>query len=338
MGLDTRLAFTRWTLILPALILFTAAEPRQAPQSGRMLVLENERTLEGNIERVGDRYRVRRSVGELWVRAENVLRLCENRQEAYAYLRSRANLRDADEHLRLANWCRQNGMPDEEIKEVEQAVELRPNDAASRRWLRLLQHPNEKTAAISVKRSLEPAPASPVAIPVTREALSVFATRIQPILMNTCANCHANGRGGEFKLIRTFDNALTNRRSTQQNLVEVLNYVNKDNPQGSMLLTKAVSVHGKGSEMAQPPIRGRDLPVYKALDDWVRATIDTKAELQSHAPVATDTPTDIHLPIPENTGTKPASKSTEPASGSAIVPTDPFDPSVFNQQTHRAGK
>ena len=44
----------------------TTAGPATA---GRVLILENQRTLEGDVERVGDQYRVRRSTGEMWVAA-----------------------------------------------------------------------------------------------------------------------------------------------------------------------------------------------------------------------------------------------------------------------------
>src|SRR5262249_61959427 len=78
-----------------------AAEPAPNPETGRVLVLHNECTLEGDIDRVGDRYRIRRPVGETCVPAAAVLRLCADLDEAYQFLRGRTNLTDADEHLRL---------------------------------------------------------------------------------------------------------------------------------------------------------------------------------------------------------------------------------------------
>ena len=45
-------------------------------------------------------------MGETWVPAKNVLCLCDSLEDAYAFLRSRANPRDADERLRLARaWA-----------------------------------------------------------------------------------------------------------------------------------------------------------------------------------------------------------------------------------------
>src|SRR5262245_43108360 len=110
MSTKIRLALLALAVGAPAWMAFAASEPASVPKAGRVLVLDNERTLEGDIDRVGEQYRVRRPVGELWLPAENVLFLCDTREEAYAFLRARANLRDPDEHLRLAHWCHRQGL------------------------------------------------------------------------------------------------------------------------------------------------------------------------------------------------------------------------------------
>src|SRR5208282_2478509 len=68
-----------------------------ASATGKILVLDNERTLEGDIERIGEQYRIRRSIGETWLPGSQVLRLCNNAEEAYLFLRGRSNLNDPDE-------------------------------------------------------------------------------------------------------------------------------------------------------------------------------------------------------------------------------------------------
>src|SRR3954451_6476617 len=99
-----------------------------APQTGRVLILEDGRTLTGEIERDGDRYRIRRLTGETSVQAEPAMRLCATIDDALAYLRSRANLNDPDERMRLADWCRQHRLLPQATIEVEAALELRPED------------------------------------------------------------------------------------------------------------------------------------------------------------------------------------------------------------------
>src|SRR5205823_13784667 len=126
-------------LLVPGVAPVGAADPVKPPATGQVLVLENERTLEGDIRRVGDQYRVRRTVGETWVPAERVQCLCATLEDAYAFLRGRANLQDPDEHLRLAGWCRQNGLRRQALAEVQAAVELRPGHEETRRLLAHLQ-------------------------------------------------------------------------------------------------------------------------------------------------------------------------------------------------------
>ena len=91
-----------------------ATEPAPVRATGRVLILENERTLEGDIERQGDQYRVRRSIGETWVPGTKVLRLCDNNEEAYLYLRSRAiwgiPMNASTGALVLSAWVAQSGV------------------------------------------------------------------------------------------------------------------------------------------------------------------------------------------------------------------------------------
>src|SRR5262249_24607459 len=104
------------------------ADPAKAA-TGKLLLFETERTLEGDIERVGDQYRVRRTTGETWVPAQGVLCLCAGPEEGYVFLRDRANLGDPDERMRLAQWCRQRGLRKQALEEVRAAAELRPGHA-----------------------------------------------------------------------------------------------------------------------------------------------------------------------------------------------------------------
>src|SRR5438874_13492773 len=124
-----RLALGLLAALAPVWLLLPAGQPPAAPTTGKVLILDNERTLEGEIERVGEQYRIRRPVGELWVLAETTLRLCETREEAYAFLRARANLLDPDERLRLARWCQLQGLRRQALEEASAAVELRPSHA-----------------------------------------------------------------------------------------------------------------------------------------------------------------------------------------------------------------
>src|SRR5262249_27862338 len=93
------------------------------PTTGHVLILDNERTLEGDIERVGDHYCVKRlSGGKTTVPGDRVMHLSADMPSAYRYLRSQANLDDPDERLRLAQWCHLRGLNDEALEDVKAAV------------------------------------------------------------------------------------------------------------------------------------------------------------------------------------------------------------------------
>src|SRR5438477_9124387 len=78
----------------PALL---AAPPGPPPAAGKVLILDNERAIEGDIARSGEQYCVRRGMGEITFPASKALRLCPDWDEALAFMRSRANLQDPDE-------------------------------------------------------------------------------------------------------------------------------------------------------------------------------------------------------------------------------------------------
>jgi hypothetical protein len=312
-----------------------------------VLLLQNERALEGDIERVGDQYRARRTAGETWVPAGQALGLCRTMAEAYERVRARANLGDADERLRLANWCRQYGLRAEALAEVRAAVRLRPNHEPSRRLLSNLERSAwERPRPAAAPPPHEPEPPALAEVDLTADALGLFSTRVQPILMNACANCHATGRGGAFRLTRAYGVGTADRKTMRQNLAAVIGQVNARQPQASPLLTKSVSVHGT---MAQAPLRNRQAPAYRTLEEWVGRTLADNPQLQERLGPP---PAALALPKPPGPPAKAEARGEElppqplpapapPAPGFGPPPPeppDPFDPAAFNRQMHPPGK
>jgi hypothetical protein len=319
-----------------------AADPGAPPPAGKVLVLDNEHTLEGDIDRVGEQYRVRRNTGETWLPAAKVLRLCATMDDAYAYLRTRANLRDPDERLRLAQWCHLNGLRQQAIDEVTAAVGLRPEHAPSRKLLAHLQQTTTAPPSAPVTREAGPETAPAPAVDLNAEAMCAFSTKVQPILMNACANCHAAGKGGAFKLTRAYDEAGGGRKTVQQNLAAVLAQLNAKSPQGSPLLTKALTAHGT---MAQAPLKGKQAPPYRTLEEWVNKTMEANPQLReagapalaAAAPLPAGETVSAKAETPPSTpAAPPAPPKAEapPATQKPDAPADPFDPMIFNRQMH----
>jgi hypothetical protein len=344
------LLFVVATILSTLPISVWGSEPEGPRTKGHVLVLANERTMQGEIERDGDQYRVRRSVGETGVPADSVICLCDTLEEAYAFLRSRANLQDADERMRLARWCQLHGLRPQALAEVQAAVDLRPRSKACQRLLQSLERAGVAADAASAQGLRKNgAEAATPPIEISSESMGQFISRVQPILMNTCASCHVGDKGGAFKLARASEGGTVSRRATQQNLAAVLARITPARPEASSVLVKAVSVHGEAS---QPPIKSRQAPAYRALEEWIRATIAGNPQLEDAT--ATATP---RAAAPEQKSVLPAepiqpgfaggapvssSKPAIPADGagvpSAAIPLDPFDPAAFNSQRQVKGK
>ncbi len=310
--------------------------------TGHIAILDNGRVIEGDIERVGDQLRIRRSIGETWLPVAKVQCLCATLEEAYEFQRRQANLQDADERLRLAKWCHLHGLKTQALAEITAAVELRPGHSESRRLLQGMHRAeaNPAVAATKVPTEGEVEAGPPPAVEYNADALGMFVTRVQPILMNTCAHCHAGNKGGSFKLSHSYEGELLSRRATQQNLAAVLSMVNREQPQASLLLARAVSVHGAAE---QPPLKNRQVPAYRTLEEWVQlAMVNTpRREHGAETRVAPEPP-----PVAAKVVATPPTTAaetpppvfaaplaiTEPPPAASQTPADDFDPAIFNRQ------
>jgi hypothetical protein len=314
--------------------------------SGHVLIFQNETTIEGDIELLGGQYRVRRAAGgERNVLPEEVLKLCKDREEAFYFLRQRANLRDPDERLRLARWCHKNALKKQELEEVAAAVALRPDDMEMVHLYQNLQRMMLSAAEASQTPKM-PSPQMPVVIPasVNTDSLGLFVTKVQPILMNTCASCHATGRGGSFQLIRVFQKSGSSQTLTRSNLAATIAQVKSDRPAASPLLVKSVSVHGS---MAQPALKSIDSAAYRTLEEWVTITLQAgpvSSQQEIGSSVFSTKTNEASTKTTEET--QPIVPVAVPLTGGEVIktppvpkgPTDQYDPEIFNRQVHPQGK
>ncbi|MBL8795034.1 MAG: hypothetical protein JNM56_14085 [Planctomycetia bacterium] len=268
------------------------AQETPPASQGKVAILANDRILQGDIALVGKQYRIRRSIGESWLPAEQVRCLCGSLEEAFTYLRGQANLNDGDERLRLARWCHLHGLKQQAVDEAAAAVQLRPEHAESQRLLKGVQRSLEnENAPETPAAEPEPEPTVPN-LPYNAESLGLWVNKVQPILMNACARCHACGKGGAFKLMRVYDeNGLGNRRLTHQNLMATLAQLDRDRPHNSPLLTYALTLHGNAD---RPPLPGRTAAAFRTLEEWTQQALvglprSTAAAPPTAAPIAPST-------------------------------------------------
>lgn len=337
------------------------AEPPSAPLpvKGHVLVLENDRVLQGDIERVGDQFCIRRAGGEMWVPASQTRCLCNDMAQAYLFLKQNSNTSDPDEHLRLAQWCHLQNLPAQALMEATEAVRLRPRHTESVLLLRGLQRTSNQIAVARPPRQVPPEVEPPAEnLPFNADALGLFVSRVQPILMNTCASCHASNRSGSFKLTRASAGLVGSRKVTQRNLIAVLGELDRNRPKDSRFLQRALSIHGHAEK---PPLQSRETPAYQALESWVLLATaglgETKpgqpepAVAVKEAETRPDALAPATVPITSLPSEKPASKKpasqtskpfalpAQPAPAESFgdnrkpqAPSDEFDPGIFNQQ------
>ena len=93
---------------------------------------------------------------------------------------------------------------------------------------------------------------------------------------------HAGEKGGKFKLTRA--STPGNRTALQSNLATASAFLNRENPSASILLAKAVTIHG---DSGVPPIKDRQQPSYRHLEEWARtATINPVVSAPAQLPAS----------------------------------------------------
>ncbi len=231
--------------------------------------------MEGDVEKIADQFRIRRGMAEGWIPADKAMRPCFDWAAAYVFMTARSNLSDPDERLRLVRWCQLNGLRAQALTEAKIALQMRPAHAETKQLVTIL----ERTIAAEPVQAKAAPTAAPVTAPpppidLSSDSFALFATKVQPILMNTCVSCHSGGRGGDFQLIRTDGGQ---RVSTQRNLAAVLAQVHMEKTVLSPLLIKAVSAHGGA---ANPPIISRQSPPFRSLQEWVENVLANNPHLR----------------------------------------------------------
>jgi hypothetical protein len=317
--------------------------PPAQPRAGKVLVLDHEGTMTGDIERDGAFYRVRRLTGEVSVPASRVLTLCGSMDEAYQFLRGRAALIDPDERLRLAEWCKQHGLREQALAEYEAASRLRPDDTRLREVVRRLREALKRPATAGASL---PAERTAPRVDVTEETKVAFAVKVQPILMNACASCHCDGRSPGFRLIRSWTGGSADRRSLENNLAAAAAHIDPRDVSASRLLRKAVTVHAEG--MTAAPLRGKQLAAFRTLEEWARKLVADNPGLTPppatplpHPSAVAQVPTTFPYtpPAPPARPTGPAFGEGRPVPKAEEKPIDdgPGSPDEFNRENH-AGK
>jgi hypothetical protein len=347
-----------------------------ATHSEGVVVLVNQNVLRGKVTRDGEFYYVSNEHGELRLAAGQVEMAVASLDEAYQRKRERIAMGDAEGRLRLAAWCLRNHMVGYAAEEILAARGLDPRDP------RIAQL--ERQMDMATSPPTEPLPPAgqaddrptrdqldKIIRELPREAVSSFAARIQPLVVNRCglAGCHGPGAESDFRLERLPTARNFGNRLTQRNLYAVLQQIDRQSPGDSPLVAKPLTAHG---DLARPVFAPHELDQLEQLTAWAFAVTQPPANPQPPtlarfaAPVAPpggQASADQLLPIVSPAGIQ-AAFADQPPSGvlmptasltsgaSGVVPAttspssspptpspappgyigrDPFDPELFNR-------
>ena len=147
----------------------------------------------------------------------------------------------------------------------------------------------------------------PPAVGYAAGTLPLFAARVQPVLVNRCAACHAKPEyAGAFKLART-PAGFADPEATERNARSAAFAVDRQTPAASPLLVFAATAHG-GAKAA--PLE-RSHPAFQPLAYWVALNAGPATPAKPITPPAV-------VPV------RPATAPTA----------DPTDPGPFNRAVH----
>ncbi|MGD9645498.1 MAG: hypothetical protein AB7U73_07285 [Pirellulales bacterium] len=270
------------------------AAAAESGASERVLLLRDGRVFMGAISPGKDFYKVKVASGQLQVPANEVDSLCSDLQEAYSVRRRRVPANQGSAHLELAKWCLRNRLYQQAALELNEAQRLEPQLAELPVMRRRLEWATERqtpdtTSEEPIEDSqpdvgtteptsdVEAAPAESIPRDADLERLVRglsadvtldFKTYIQPLLVNHCATaaCHGVTAENRPRLVRLNRHRQVPRRITLRNMEETLAFVDRSNPNDSLLLSKAIEPHGG----LTTGILDRNQAGYRQLAHWAR--------------------------------------------------------------------
>lgn len=234
-----------------------------------VLVMHSLDVVEGEINHENSVYRVRTIDGEFVIPVANVLFECNSREEAYLLLKPRVLPNNPADHVSLAKWCVRNHLLEDARTEMQAAVKLSPNNMEYRYLLKQAEElldpyrmpgdvdgtkPDRFDISDAMLQRVEPLGG------MTRQQAREFTSRIQPILLNSCATarCHREGSREQISLSLKPLNRYQSLATTKHNFEQVFAQIDQEDPEASPLLT----AHRGSADAISSPFdtpQGRDL-------------------------------------------------------------------------------
>jgi len=255
-----------------------------------VLVLRNGRTIEGRVAPAGEYYYVGVPGGKLRIRADQVELWCRDLEEGYQQKQAAVHPGRIEDHLRLARWCLRQKLYGHVAEELSAARSIDPTHPTIEYLRRQMATaatpppPPAEPAAVTEKSKAKKKPAGPTSEQLDAmieelpsDSVETFTRSIQPLLVNSCgsAACHGPGSESAFELRRIPLGRPASRLTTQQNLHEAIEWIDRLKPGSSPLLNQPAGPHGP----AKSPIFSKaQAAQYGRLAAWVDSLAEGRPE------------------------------------------------------------
>jgi len=347
------------TILAAAFSQARAQSPAPTPPVQGMVVLRNGEVIEGKITRDEGIYIVDIPNGRIRIKQADVDLVCGNLEEGYRRKRAAIHVGDVHDHLDLAQWCMRHnlfGLATVELADATAADPKHPMIAALQHRLKMAMEP--PPSDVKMKKLLSPGPSNDeldrMIRGMPRGVVETFTQSVQPMLLNNCATAGCHGPQSEtgLRLWHIAAGRPSSRRTTQRNLYSVLQFINRENPSASKLLTAATKPHGT----AQHAIFSEHQAVqYQRMLDWASLVVRPEAAEQPESVARRSAPEVVEPPAEAAPGRLPQEagkgrlltasarrrtprdagapgKADKAAPASFDQPADPFDPEGFNRR------
>ncbi len=326
-----------------------------------MVILRNGEVIAGKISRDEGIYIVELPNGRIRIKQADVDLVCRSLEEGYRRKRATIQVGNVHDHLELAQWCIRHklfGLATVELSDATAADPNNPMIGVLRHRLKMAMEPPPPVDP-HAKRWLKPGPSNDeldrMVRGMPRGAVEAFTQSVQPLLLNSCATsgCHGPQSENGLRLWHIASSRPSSRRTTQRNLFSALQFIDRENPSASKLLTAVTKPHGT---VPHPIFGERQVLQYQRLLGWVSeiARPDVAEQPESAArrgPPEVVEPPDETAParLPQQpgkarllTGTSrrrtprdaaaPLKTAKRATPASFDQPADPFDPEGFNRR------
>ena len=306
---------------------FACAGQAAAANVKQILLLDNEELISGSVECDAEYYFVSTDSGSrLSIPRNQVVSIAANETEIYEFRSRQLPAVDAQGRIQLAAWCLEHRLLDCAKRELQRlpaggdAAEIARLTAR----LRFLSQPDPHPHSSAATRPHSGTAQAPRRTPeISETAMAEFASRIQPLLFNTCgaAGCHGRSTTADFRLAFPLRGTHVNQRLTKKNLVATLQQIDFLKPDNSPLTVAPRTAHGTADRAV---LGENQQSLHALLESWVLQVANTRqgeSESSATAPLAGS----LRANAP---GMVAGSRSNIQPTAAEHV--DPFDPEQFN--------